>query len=315
MRSHLPATSVVIPTFNRSALVTRAIDSVLSQTHPAAEIIVVDDGSTDDTPAVIQKFGERVRYLRQEQGGASKARNHGVAEASSDWIAFLDSDDVWVEDYLRRMLHAVSGTKGQAWVYFGDAAFGDDPESPTLWDQAGYTIEGDYHLLEDAGDLVMQDVQPMLLQFSVFNREIYLLHGGLWQNLRAAEDTHLFMKLGLQGSVCAVSGSGGVAMQDENPSNRLTKIYGSASSDHWKQVIMMCQDVLRSVQDLRPSHRKILHHRIADAHWRQARLAWVSRRFGGGLREMADAVRVEPMMIPAKAWGALRGMWHGGRHN
>ncbi len=114
MSSDLPATSVVIPTFNRSALVTRAINSVLSQTYPPSEIIVVDDGSTDDTPAVIQRFGERVRYLRQERGGASKARNYGVAEAASDWIAFLDSDDVWVEDYLCRMLRAVSGTEGKA---------------------------------------------------------------------------------------------------------------------------------------------------------------------------------------------------------
>lgn len=87
--------SVVIPTYNSGPLVFEAVDSALAQTRPAHEIIVIDDGSTDDTAERIARFGDRVRYLRQANGGVSSARNRGIAEATGELIGFLDADDVW----------------------------------------------------------------------------------------------------------------------------------------------------------------------------------------------------------------------------
>lgn len=87
--------SVVIPTYNSGPLVTEAVESVLAQTRPADEVIVVDDGSTDDTAARLAAYGPRVRYITKENGGVSSARNRGVAEANGDAVAFLDADDVW----------------------------------------------------------------------------------------------------------------------------------------------------------------------------------------------------------------------------
>lgn len=88
--------SVIIPTYNRAALTAAAIESALAQTRPPEEIIVIDDGSTDDTEPVLQhRFGERIRYVRQPNQGPSAARNHGMRLAREDWIAFLDSDDLW----------------------------------------------------------------------------------------------------------------------------------------------------------------------------------------------------------------------------
>ena len=98
--------SVVIPAYNYASFLSRAIDSVLAQPGDDFEIIVVDDGSTDDTPVVggryRQEYPERVRYLRQENGGPAKARNRGIEEARGDFLIFLDADDRLLPDALAR---------------------------------------------------------------------------------------------------------------------------------------------------------------------------------------------------------------------
>ena len=87
--------SVVIPTYNRSAWLVEAIESALAQTEPPFEIIVADDGSTDDTLAVLEKFAGRVKVLTQRNAGPAAARNLGIGTAGGDYVAFLDSDDLW----------------------------------------------------------------------------------------------------------------------------------------------------------------------------------------------------------------------------
>ena len=90
-----PKVSVVIPSYNLGRLLTQAIDSVLAQTVVPSEIIVVDDGSTDDTQVRLEPYSGRIRCIRQGNRGVSAARNRGIREASGQLIAFLDADDVW----------------------------------------------------------------------------------------------------------------------------------------------------------------------------------------------------------------------------
>lgn len=118
----LISVSVVIPAYNCERYIARTIDSVLAQTRPADEIIVVDDGSTDKTADVIRSFGDRVILIQQENAGASAARNTGIKAASGDWIAFLDGDDEWLEgclqkhgDLLERNRH-LQWTSGNFWL-------------------------------------------------------------------------------------------------------------------------------------------------------------------------------------------------------
>jgi glycosyltransferase involved in cell wall biosynthesis len=106
----MPKVSAIIPTYNRSERVREAIKSVLGQSEQDVEIVVIDDGSTDETREVISGFGDaRVRYFYKQNGGPASARNLGLAKATGRYIAFLDSDDTWPSDYLEVMLSHLAG--------------------------------------------------------------------------------------------------------------------------------------------------------------------------------------------------------------
>jgi len=104
----MPAVSVIIPTFNRSKLVVNAIQSVLSQTYRDYEIIVVDDGSTDNTAEALAPYMDRIQYVYQANLGASAAQNRGVQLARGKWISILASDDLWLPTKLEAQLKVVA---------------------------------------------------------------------------------------------------------------------------------------------------------------------------------------------------------------
>ena len=91
-----PRVSVVIPTYNYGHLLEQSLESVFAQTYKDYEVILVDDGSTDDTPGIAARYEGRIRYFRKENGGPSSARNEGIRQARGPLIAFLDSDDLWL---------------------------------------------------------------------------------------------------------------------------------------------------------------------------------------------------------------------------
>jgi Glycosyl transferase family 2 len=114
----MPRISVILPTYNRAHLVTEAIESVLKQTFTDFELIVVDDGSTDDTEEVVHAFTDpRLRYLKQLNGGASAARNTGVQTATGEFIAFLDSDDLFLPEKLSLQMAKVDDNPKVGLVY------------------------------------------------------------------------------------------------------------------------------------------------------------------------------------------------------
>jgi glycosyltransferase involved in cell wall biosynthesis len=92
--------SVIVPVHNRQHLIGDALASIVAQGCAPIEIVVVDDGSTDDTAEVVRRFGGGVKYLHQEHAGVAVARNRGLAESVGEWVAFLDSDDIWLEGAL-----------------------------------------------------------------------------------------------------------------------------------------------------------------------------------------------------------------------
>lgn len=111
--------AVIIPTYNQSSFLGEAIQSVLAQTRPADEVIVVDDGSTDSTEAIVETFGSRVRAIRQRNSGVAAARNNGVRSSSSDYLAFLDSDDVWLPRKLEVQINCFQSRPDLGLVHCG----------------------------------------------------------------------------------------------------------------------------------------------------------------------------------------------------
>lgn len=287
--------SAVIPTFNREALVARAIESALGQSRPPDEVIVVDDGSTDGTEARVAVFGDRVRYVRQANQGGASARNHGVEHATGEWIAFLDSDDVWTDGHLERMEAAVLATKGAAGFYFADTERTEAEGGARLWQLAGLAIQGPFELRRDGTAWVMLARQPMMLQSSVFRRSAYLAAGGLPPELSRRHDTHLFFRLGLGGPVCAVAGVGVRMTSDDDSAVRLTTSWDGRSEVYWR-----CSTVLYAAaarQAPTAAARRRLRAELATSHWRLSRRFWTERRRAAALKHVAKSVVASPVQV------------------
>jgi glycosyltransferase involved in cell wall biosynthesis len=129
-----PKVSVVIPTYNRAEKVGSTIESVLAQTVTDLEVIVVDDGSSDGTGEILEKaFGDRIRYYAQANEGVSMARNKGIAEARGEWIAFLDSDDLWEKEKIEWQLKALEQSAPQCGACYTDVRFFNHTETRTMF--------------------------------------------------------------------------------------------------------------------------------------------------------------------------------------
>lgn len=196
MAQHEHRISVVIPTYNRAGQIAGALRSVLDQTCAPFEVIVVDDGSTDDTEQAVAPFMERIRYIKTANGGASAARNRGIMEARGEWIAFLDSDDTWFPEKLQRQLECIEHT-GDKVCFTGstDESGGriDDLSKmdPLLEEggQRGY-VAGDCRLFKYPRHPF---VQSMMVE------RIALMKSGLFdESLKVAEDTKLIYRLVLE---------------------------------------------------------------------------------------------------------------------
>lgn len=288
--------SAVIPTYNRAQLVGRAIESALSQTIQPVEVIVVDDGSQDETRTVVEAFADYISYVYQENAGSAVARNHGIRLAQSPWVALLDSDDVWVETHLERMVGAIRETKGCARFYFADTLQPVEKGGGSRWKNVGFSIADEVALCSSAADWVLMRPQPMMLQSTVFNREAFLAAGGFLPALRYRDDTHLFLKLGLDGAVCAVSGIGTRMTSDDSPENRLTLTYDDQLKGALMQVIMF-RDLLKTMRHLPDAIRQELEHRLAGAHLSVARHTLRAGRIGYAVSQVVRSVRVQPAVF------------------
>lgn len=189
--------SVVIPAYNCEAFVGEAICSVLEQTYPDLECIVVDDGSTDSTGEAIRQFKD-ARYVRQENAGVSSARNRGVTEATGELIAFLDADDVWLPEKLANQVDALTASdRGVGLVYCG--IFETDEGLRILRERPA---PEEHHALRNT--LLMEPPVVSLSQTGLMPRAVFEDIGGFDPGLSTSADTDLVVRIGLRHRLLAV---------------------------------------------------------------------------------------------------------------
>ena len=138
-----PRVSVVVPVYNRPAYVREAVDSALAQRCPGGfEIVVVDDGSTDETPQVLASYGSLIRVVRQANGGVARARNAGFAAARGEYFALLDSDDVWLPGKLAAQVALLDAHPQAAFAHSDVEEFFEDGPSRS-WTRRPEIVSGD----------------------------------------------------------------------------------------------------------------------------------------------------------------------------
>ncbi len=295
----------VIPTYQRAATIARAVDSALAQ-DPRPEVIVVDDGSTDDTAAVLAAYGDEIRVIRTPNRGVSAARNTGAAASDADWIAFLDSDDHWTPDHLGRIVAAIDATEGVANVYFDDTRRTASEGHASLFDLCGFSPRPPHELVADATPWLLTPRQPLMMQSSVIARDAHYAVGGSWTALGHREDTHLFLRLGLGQPMCAVAGTGCVMTDDDTSGLRQTQHHHTRTLVYQRATADLYDDVLRHHgADLARPDRSVLARRSARAHLALARLAGVRHPLVAAV-ETARALRRHPATVAARVTGRLR---------
>lgn len=198
-----PVVSVVIPSYNRAGCIGEAIDSVLAQTYPDYEIIVVDDGSTDETREVLARYGDRISYIYQENAGVSAARNRGIKEARGEWIAFLDSDDEWVPEKLKKQLQCLDRYPDACGVVCDSEIFADDAVK-RLFELRRVASDGDPCQLESRPLIRVLDAQFCTPTW-VFRKSAISMAGGFDESISLYEDIDFSARVALEGSWCVVN--------------------------------------------------------------------------------------------------------------
>lgn len=188
-KTETPAVSVVIPAYNAAWCVRKAIDSVLAQDFRDFELIVVDDGSTDDTAAVLSAYGNAIRIVHQVNGGLSNARNTGIRESRGEFVAFLDADDWWLPGKLGRQVELMRNRPDLG--FSSTTARVEDPDGKlvNVWACAQWQGSFLVHLFGSNADVAGSGSAV------VARRELFQRAGYFDESLRSLEDIDMWMRL------------------------------------------------------------------------------------------------------------------------
>jgi len=274
----------IIPAYNAAAFLNKAIDSVLSQTTPIDEIIVVDDGSKDATCAVVEAYGSRVRLIRQQNQGPAAARNLGVKSSSSEFIAFLDADDYWHPQKVEKQLNALAANPNAVLCYTGVIhVHGDE------WQESFSALPP-----EELRSVLRIGNPRVVPSCVVVSRAIFAQVGGFDTSLKGSEDWDFAIAVLDLGPFCAV---------DEPLTFYHVSTSSLSSNADWMFLETRKMLDRRLLADLHGPSRWLWRHRILSFH------AYAAGLGARGLKQHAKELRYllySILLWPSPGWHPVR---------
>lgn len=182
-----PLVSVIIPTYNRAHYIAASIQSALDQTYPHLEVIVIDDGSTDNTAEILTRFDDRVHCIKQVNQGVAAARNTGLAQVQGQYIAFLDSDDLWLPDKLEKQIAALEARPEVGLIHSRMMEI----------DEHGNALNTETYTEDDLrGHIYKRLLRGVpIITSSVVVRQSVIAHIGSFDHMRMGEDSDLWVRI------------------------------------------------------------------------------------------------------------------------
>jgi len=299
--SNMPKVSVIIPTYNYGQYIDKSIDSVLSQTYRDFEIIVVDDGSTDNTREIIEgKYKNEVRYFYQDNRGAPAARNHGLRESKGEFINFLDADDWLMPMALLSRVEYFKKHPDCGWVY-----------GPWYYhDEQGKDVTKEFYLYPFAyrsrrkGNILGRMLLGELIHTStvMVSRSLLLEAGGFDITLPGLQDYELWLRVAARSPVGFVDEYNVVVVTHENSISQ-------SGTDGYRTRLK----IMRNAESLYPEAVRMLgykwHRKFAQVIAERGRHLVIEGDVSGGRRLLLEAIRKDPC-YPRHYLGYVKALLH-----
>jgi len=292
--------SVIIPTYNRATLLRKAVESVLQQTYQDCEIVVVDDGSTDDTAAMMEQLirqqpegAERIRYLFQENHGKSAALNFGLRQVRGEWIAFLDSDDQWLPTKLEEQFSAIQQCVPHGEACFTDARYINNPNlRTTVSARARKTLRGERGVITDRAEFIANP-HGIFMQTLLVHSRIMKRVGQFDISLRVIHDLDIVFRIFRETPLCYVNKP--LVLIDrtpKRPEGLIELLIQSDDRDLDAQQRMYERWLCLSVGLGKPA-QDAARTRLSATHSERANWHLQNRRYREALRAISAAARVK----------------------
>ncbi|MDB4584214.1 glycosyltransferase family 2 protein [Draconibacterium sp.] len=279
-----PTVSVVIPAYNAASYIERCLDSVFGQSHQSEEVIVVDDGSEDDLIGALVPYKTRIRLIRQSNQGAAKARNTGVRHSKSEYIAFLDSDDLWHPDKQMIQLSAIAKEPDIALCFC---------EYTSVHEDAIRT----FHFAPNPSAPRPRMIDNFLEVFRspyfgtpgvIIKREVFDEHGGFDTTFERAEDIDLWLRVGWRQRILKIEAN---LFAQVVRANSLSDI--RSHSDNIRAIEKFCA----SNPEFASQHRKEVRQSISRVFLWWGRELINSGNFSEGRRKLAKSFLLKPISL------------------
>lgn len=308
-----PKISVVIPTHNRAHLLARAVESAVAQTRSPDEIIVVDDGSTDDTAAVIgelidakARHSPEILYVVQQGKGPSAARNRGLTEAHGDWIAFLDSDDLWHPEKLERQFRAIDGFQGRYGACYTDVEFVNNPAiKVTAFSPLRRHYTDPVGVFSNPRRFIVCSGHTIFVQSLLVRRALVKAVGGFDEFSFLGEDQDFTFQLALLTGFCYVNMQ--LVEVDRTPRREIgmIELFDNAAA-RLEQRQLRNEKWLRLSEEHEPEIKKSLAKSLSAIHSEWAILSLAKGEYGMASRSMDKAIRYRWKVRTLCKWLLIR---------